>query len=95
MLTIVDAVFYEFRRTLQNLIRSQKKEIIMEKNPCLNCAGRNHNKNNPICRDCDKRIEYVNHLEIKLNGTLSYGESGLMAAVAPMSVLCRGASLDL
>jgi hypothetical protein len=67
----------------------------METNPCLNCARRNYNKNNPICRDCDKRIEHLNHLEIKLNGTLSYGESGLMAAVAPISVLCRGASLDL
>lgn len=46
----------------------------MEPNSCLNCARRNHNKNNPICRDCDKRIEYVNHLEMKLNGTFSYDE---------------------
>jgi uncharacterized paraquat-inducible protein A len=95
MLTIVDAVFYEFRRTLQNLIRSQKKENIKEKNPCLNCAGRNHNKNNPICRDCDKRIEYVNHLELKLNFTFSNGESLPTATVAPLSVLGRWASLDL
>ena len=67
----------------------------MEKNPCLNCVRRNHNKNNPICRDCDKRIEYVNQLELKLNFTFSNGESLPTATVAPLSFLGRWASLDL
>ena len=67
----------------------------MEKNPCLNCTRRNHNKNNPICRDCDKRIEYVNHLEMNLNCTFSYGESWLVATVSPISFLSGGKSLDL
>jgi len=46
----------------------------MEPNPCLNCTGRDQNKNNPICRDCDKRIEYVNCLERNLNFSASYGD---------------------
>ncbi len=67
----------------------------MKLNPCLNCTKRNHNKNNPICRDCDKRIDYVNHLEIELNGTFSYAENRPAAAIAPMCFLSRGASLDV
>jgi hypothetical protein len=66
----------------------------MKTNPCLNCARKNQNKNSPICRDCDKRIEYVNHLEMTLNCTFSYGESWPAAAAAPLSFLRRGASLD-
>ena len=67
----------------------------METNPCLNCARRNHNKNNPLCRNCDKRIDYVNHLEMNLNYPFSYGDSGPTATVASLSFLSRGASLDL
>jgi hypothetical protein len=67
----------------------------MEPNPCLSCTSKDQNKNNPTCLLCEKRLEFVNHLEMKLNGTLSYGESGLVAAEAPMSVSYRGASLDL
>jgi hypothetical protein len=67
----------------------------MELNPCLNCIRKNQNKNNPICRDCDMRIEYINCLEIKLNGTFSYGESGSAATAAPISFLSSGALLDV
>ena len=67
----------------------------MELNPCLNCIRRNQNKNNPICRDCDMRIEYVNYLETKLNGTFSYGESGSAATAAPISFLSSLALSDV
>ena len=66
----------------------------MELNPCLSCHRKDQNKNNPICLHCEKRLEYVNHLEMRLNFTLSYGESGPVAALAPMSFLSRGASMD-
>ena len=46
----------------------------MDLNPCLNCSGRDQNKNNPICRDCDQRIHYVNRLELTLNFSASYGD---------------------
>jgi hypothetical protein len=41
------------------------------------------------------RIEYINCLEIKLNGTFSYGESGSAATAAPISFLSSGALLDV
>lgn len=66
----------------------------MEINPCLSCNGKDRNKNNPICLNCEKRLEYVNHLEIELNYTFSYGESGPMAGLGPMSLLSRGLSLE-
>ena len=65
----------------------------MEPNPCLSCSGRDRNKNNPVCLNCEKRLEYVSHLEMKLNYTFSNGESGPTAGLAPMSVLARGPSL--
>jgi hypothetical protein len=46
----------------------------MELNPCLECTRKNQNKNNPICRDCYKRVDYVNRLELNLNNTASYGD---------------------
>jgi hypothetical protein len=67
----------------------------MKLNPCLNCTKKNHNKNNPVCRDCDQRIDYVNHLEIKLNGTFCYSESRSASIVAPVSFLSGGALLDV
>ena len=78
-----------------NLLRLHRKGKKMELNPCLNCIRKNQNKNNPICRDCNMRIEYVNRLEIKLNGTFSYGENRAAVSVAPISFLSRGASLDV
>ena len=63
----------------------------MELNPCLSCSGKDRNKNNPNCLRCEKRLEYVNHLDMNLNFTFCYGESG---AVAAMPVLSRGALLD-
>jgi hypothetical protein len=49
----------------------------MELNPCLECARKDMNKNDPICRDCDKRIEYVNRLALDLNYTASYSHDRL------------------
>jgi hypothetical protein len=46
----------------------------MEISPCLSCSRRNETKNNPVCRDCDKRIEYVQMLEMELSYTSSYGD---------------------
>jgi hypothetical protein len=67
---------------------------MMELNPCLSCSGKDQNKNNPICIHCEKRLEYVNQLEMKLNYTFSYGESGPTAGLVPMSLLSKGASLE-
>jgi hypothetical protein len=47
----------------------------MEPSPCLSCAGRDQNKNNRICRDCNKRIDYVNRLERNLNFAASYSDN--------------------
>ena len=49
-------------------------KLQMDLNPCLNCTRKELNKNNPICRDCKKRIDYVNSLELELNYTASYCE---------------------
>jgi hypothetical protein len=49
----------------------------MDLNPCLECARKNMNKNNPVCRDCNKRVDYVNTLESRLNFTASYGQDEL------------------
>ena len=65
----------------------------MELNPCLSCTRKDQNKNNPICRDCNKRIEYVNHIEIKLDCTFCYGESRATADITPRSFLSRGVTL--
>ncbi len=46
----------------------------MELCPCLSCCRRNETKNNSVCRDCKKRIEYVHNLELTLNYTSSYGD---------------------
>jgi len=46
----------------------------MELNPCLSCIKKDQNKNNPVCRDCNKRIDYVNGLERNLNFTASHGD---------------------
>ena len=46
----------------------------MKPNPCLSCTGEKKDKNNEVCRDCERRIEYINHLDLELNYFLSYGE---------------------
>ena len=46
----------------------------MNKNPCLECSGAKKDKNNPVCRDCKKRIAYVSLLELELNHVPSYCE---------------------
>ena len=51
----------------------------MEANPCSDCTRRNHDKNNPVCRDCDKRVDYVKRLELKLNFIASCGDSQPLA----------------
>ena len=35
----------------------------MKSNPCRQCELKNQDKNNQICMNCDKRLEYVSHLE--------------------------------
>lgn len=35
----------------------------MKVSPCVQCALLSRNKNNPVCRDCIKRIQYVMALE--------------------------------
>jgi hypothetical protein len=66
----------------------------MEINPCLSCSGKDRNKNNPTCLKCEKRHEYVNRLEMKLNFSFSYGESYPEAAVAALPTLSKMPSLD-
>ena len=44
----------------------------MKNNPCLVCAMRDKDKNNTLCRKCEKRIGYVHQLEMELNFSLSY-----------------------
>ena len=46
----------------------------MSKNPCLKCTGAQKDKNNSVCRDCKKRIEYISLLESELNHVPSYCE---------------------
>ena len=63
----------------------------MELNPCLSCSGKDRKKNNLTCLHCEKRLEYVNRIEISLIFTCSYGES---AAEAAIPILARGSSWD-
>jgi hypothetical protein len=46
----------------------------MKPNPCLSCNRREKDKNNPVCKDCAKRVEYINQLDLELNYIHSYSE---------------------
>jgi hypothetical protein len=35
----------------------------MTHNPCKKCSKVNEDKNNSVCRKCEKRLLYVTHLE--------------------------------
>jgi hypothetical protein len=39
----------------------------MQHHPCRECAMLEQDKNNATCRDCNKRLQYVNELELQLN----------------------------
>ena len=39
----------------------------MKSNPCRQCELENQDKNNQICMRCDKRLDYVSHLERELS----------------------------
>lgn len=39
----------------------------MKTNPCLQCQLKNQDKNNSMCMQCNKRLEYVSYLERELN----------------------------
>lgn len=39
----------------------------MNSNPCLECHLKSQDKNNRICMYCDKRFDYVSHLESELS----------------------------
>ena len=39
--------------------------------PCLTCSRKDEDKNNPYCRDCSRRIVYLNNLtrDLEYTGT--------------------------
>lgn len=49
----------------------------MKHNPCLDCRLRDEDKNNNRCLECQKRVDYVHQLELKLNFSRSYTNTGL------------------
>jgi hypothetical protein len=55
----------------------------MKSNPCLRCHLKNHDKNNPICMSCDKRLNYIQHLEIALNFARTNSEERARAPWQP------------
>jgi hypothetical protein len=34
--------------------------------PCLTCPGKDKDKNNPVCLECEKRLRYVSDIENSL-----------------------------
>jgi hypothetical protein len=46
----------------------------MKSNPCRQCELKNQDKNNQICMYCDKRLDYVSHLERELNFAMTNTE---------------------
>ena len=46
----------------------------MKSNPCRQCELKNQDKNNQICMNCDKRLEYVSHLERGLSYAITNTE---------------------
>jgi hypothetical protein len=46
----------------------------MKSNPCRRCELENQDKNNQICMCCDKRLDYVRHLERELNFGMTNSE---------------------
>jgi len=52
----------------------RQKGFQMKINPCRKCHGEKKDKNNPVCRDCKKRIAYISYLELALSYVPSYGE---------------------
>jgi hypothetical protein len=63
----------------------------MKSNPCLRCHLKNHDKNNPMCVSCDKRLDYIQHLETALNFAWTNSEESAQSLRMPM--LFRKASL--
>ena len=49
----------------------------MNNNPCLVCRMRYQDKNNSLCRNCDKRVDYVQQLEEELNFSMSYNNTNI------------------
>ena len=39
----------------------------MQSHPCRECPRLDQDKNNPTCRRCNKRLQYVDELERRLN----------------------------
>lgn len=39
----------------------------MQCHPCRECPMLDQDKNNPTCRDCNKRLQYVDQLERRLD----------------------------
>ncbi|MGD8263247.1 MAG: hypothetical protein PVG70_05570 [Desulfobacterales bacterium] len=39
----------------------------MKSNPCRQCQLKNKDKNNQMCMYCEKRLAYINHLELVSN----------------------------
>ncbi|MEE4261345.1 MAG: hypothetical protein V2I56_01565 [Desulfobacteraceae bacterium] len=63
----------------------------MKNNPCLVCRMRDEDKNNRLCRECEKRIGYVQKLEQELNFSMSYDNTRLYARVgSPLEAALPG-----
>lgn len=41
----------------------------MKINPCKNCSKIDEDKNNPVCMNCQKRLDYVAFIEQASGGT--------------------------
>jgi hypothetical protein len=55
----------------------------MKSNPCRQCELENQDKNNQICMYCDKRLNYVSHLERELNFAMTNTEQKLSSSRLP------------
>jgi hypothetical protein len=51
----------------------------MKNNPCLACRMRDEDKNNSLCRKCERRVDYVQQLEEELNFSMSYTNTSIYA----------------
>lgn len=55
----------------------------MKSNPCLQCQLKNQDKNNQICMHCNKRLDYVSHIEKELSFAMTNTEQRPPSARMP------------
>ena len=57
----------------------------MTKSPCIGCELEDADKNNPTCRECDRRVEYVALIEGDEGGIMGATNIGTEGQASPLA----------